>query len=46
MMQMIAAGGDGLDKLITHTFPMTDIKKAWALQCTSICGKVLLYPQE
>ena len=44
MMQMIAAVGDQLDKLITHTFPMTDIQKAWDLQCTGNCGKVLLYP--
>lgn len=44
MMEMIAAVGDELDKLITHTFPMTDLEKAWDLQCTGNCGKVLLYP--
>ncbi len=44
MMQMIAAVGDQLDKLITHTFPLSDIQKAWELQCSGNCGKVLLYP--
>ena len=44
MMQMIARVGGELDKLITHTFPMTDLEKAWDLQCTGNCGKVLVYP--
>ena len=44
MMQLIADVGGQLDKLITHTFPMTDLQEAWELQCTGNCGKVLLHP--
>ena len=44
MMQMISELGPVLDKFITHTFPMKDIEKAWEVQCTGNCGKVLLHP--
>lgn len=33
-----------LDKVITHTFAMRDVKKAWELQLTGKCGKVILHP--
>jgi L-iditol 2-dehydrogenase len=33
-----------LDKMITHTFPMRNVKDAWELQMTRQCGKVILYP--
>lgn len=44
MMQTIAAAGAMLDKVITHTFPMSRVADAWELQMTHQCGKVLLYP--
>ena len=46
MMQMISEVGDQIDKFITHTFPMTEIQKAWEVQCSGNCGKVLLHPWE
>ena len=46
MMRMISELGPTLDKFITHTFPMKDIQKAWEVQCTGECGKVLLHPWE
>ncbi len=33
-----------IDKLITHRFPMSQVQKAWELQVTKQCGKVLLEP--
>jgi L-iditol 2-dehydrogenase len=42
MMQMIAQIPEQLDTFITHTFPMSQIQEAWALQCTNDCGKVAL----
>lgn len=33
-----------LDKVITHTFAMRDVKKAWELQLTGKCGKIILHP--
>ena len=33
-----------LDKMITHTFPMSKVKDAWELQITRQCGKVILNP--
>lgn len=44
MMKMISETGDQLDKQITHTFPMSEVQKAWELQVTGNCGKVLLDP--
>lgn len=35
-----------LDKVITHFFPMRDVKKAWDLQLTGKCGKIILHPWE
>ena len=42
MMQMIPRVKAQLDTFITHTFPMSQIQDAWALQCTHDCGKVVL----
>ena len=42
MMRMITQVKDQLDTFITHTFPMSQIQEAWALQCTHDCGKVVL----
>lgn len=44
LMKVIQESGDQLDKLITHTFPMSEVQKAWELQSTHDCGKVILYP--
>ena len=44
MMRMITQVKPQLDTFITHTFPMHQIQKAWALQCTHNCGKVVLDP--
>ena len=42
MMRMITQVKDQLDTFITHSFPMSQIQEAWALQCTHNCGKVVL----
>ena len=46
MMQMITQVKRQLDTFITHSFPMSQIQDAWALQCTHNCGKVVLDPWE
>ncbi len=35
-----------LDKLVTHTFPLTKIEEAWTVQASGNCGKVILHPWE
>jgi len=44
LMKIIQESGEQLDKLITHTFPTSEVQKAWELQSTGNCGKVILYP--
>jgi len=44
MIQLIRDSGEKLDKLITHTFPMSRTQDAFELQMTGECGKVLLNP--
>jgi threonine dehydrogenase-like Zn-dependent dehydrogenase len=44
IMQVIRGCGAKLDQLITHTFPMREVRQAWDLQLTGDCGKVLLRP--
>jgi len=46
MMRTIEQVGDKLDMLITHRFPMSQVKEAFELQLTAQSGKVLLYPWE
>ena len=46
IMQTIQRHGDLLDKLITHTFPMSRVRDAFELQLTGECGKVMLHPWE
>lgn len=35
-----------LEKVITHVFPMRDVQKAWELQMTGNCGKIILHPMD
>jgi L-iditol 2-dehydrogenase len=44
LMKVIRESGDQLDKFITHRFPMSQVQKAWELQITGNCGKVILDP--
>ncbi|QYO79066.1 zinc-binding dehydrogenase [Devosia salina] len=44
MMQRLRDARPLLDALMTHRFSMADVAKAFALQETGSCGKVLLYP--
>lgn len=44
MFRTIRQSRSMLDKVITHTFPMRDVKTAFELQMTGKCGKVILHP--
>ena len=44
LMKVIQESGDKLDKYISHTYPMSQVQKAWELQATGACGKVVLDP--
>jgi len=44
MMDMIAAIGPELDKLISHTFPIDQIQQAWETQLSGESAKVILKP--
>ena len=44
IMDIIENSGKLLDKLITHTFPLSRVEDAFKLQITGKCGKVLLHP--
>jgi len=44
LMKVIRESGEKIDKLITHSFPMSQVQEAWELQTTGNCGKVILYP--
>lgn len=44
IMQVIRQSRTLLDKLITHTFPMSRVQEAFELQMTGQCGKVVLHP--
>jgi len=44
LMKVIQESSDKLDRLITHTFPMSEVQKAWELQITGNCGKIVLDP--
>lgn len=46
MLQTIRQSRAMLDQVITHTFPMREVKKAWELQMTGACGKIILHPWE
>jgi L-iditol 2-dehydrogenase len=44
MLDVICRTGHLIDKFITHTFPLDEIEKAWRLQLTRECGKIVLRP--
>ncbi len=44
IMQVVQQSADLLEKMITHTFPMSRVRDAWELQIGRQCGKVILYP--
>lgn len=44
IMQVIRRSSALLDKLITHSFPMSQVQDAFELQLTGNCGKVILHP--
>ena len=46
LMQVVRANADKLDRLISHVFPLDDVQKAWELQTTGACAKVVLKPWE
>ena len=44
LMRIIRETAASLNKLITHVFPMADVGKAFELQLTGKCAKVVLHP--
>ena len=44
LFQLVEAVPEMLNTLITHKFPLEEVDKAWKLQTSGQCGKVLLYP--
>jgi L-iditol 2-dehydrogenase len=46
IMRIVRETEVSLDKLITHRFPMDEAQKAFELQLTGKCGKVVLHPWE
>ena len=46
MMQLIRDTREKLERVITHRFPMSEVREAFELQLTGRCGKVLLDPRE
>lgn len=44
LLRVIAESGPQIDALITHTFPLSEVQRAWELQASGQCAKVLLRP--
>jgi L-iditol 2-dehydrogenase len=44
MWQTIRANPAKLDQMITHRYPLSQVKEAWELQLSGQCGKVLIDP--
>jgi L-iditol 2-dehydrogenase len=44
LWQVVHSSRQLLDRMITHTFPLTRVEDAWKLQITRKCGKVILHP--
>jgi L-iditol 2-dehydrogenase len=46
MLATIAGSAERINKMITHTFPLSGIAEAFALQNAGECGKIVLHPWE
>lgn len=46
VMQTIEDNVEKVKKFITHTFPFSEIQKAWKAQLSGECGKIILKPWE
>ncbi|MBI1336533.1 MAG: zinc-binding dehydrogenase [Phycisphaera sp.] len=46
MLATIAGSADRINKMITHTFPLSGIEEAFKLQVAGQCGKIVLHPWE
>jgi L-iditol 2-dehydrogenase len=44
LLRVVRDSGAALDRLITHVLPLTDIQRAFELQATGACAKVVLRP--
>ena len=44
LIRVIKESKEKINKFITHSFPMSEVQKAWELQVTGNCGKVVLDP--
>lgn len=44
LLRQIGELGPQIEKMITHRFSLKAVKEAWELQCTGLCGKVILQP--
>lgn len=44
IMQIIRESSTLLDKFITHTLPLANVRDAWELQLAGKCGKIVLHP--
>ncbi len=44
LMRVVVDSKAKLDRLITHSFAIEEVQKAWELQLRGECGKILLYP--
>ncbi len=44
IMQVIRANADKLDRLISHAFSLDEVQKAWEVQTTGACAKIVLKP--
>jgi len=44
IMDLITQSSDLLDLLITHTFPLNQVEKAFTTQLSGECGKIILHP--
>ena len=44
LIRIIQESEAKIEQLITHKFPMSEVQKAWELQVTRNCGKVVLDP--
>jgi L-iditol 2-dehydrogenase len=44
IMQIIRESSALLEKFITHTLPLANVRDAWELQLAGKCGKIVLHP--